>query len=78
MYLEDRLEPTTDGGRLDEKRLRRDNIKMDLRRFPSYHLILLEPCLQGMGAPQAGRRDHLEAITLLSWLVVSLTTVSFR
>ena len=24
MYLEDRLEPTTDGGRLDEKRLRRD------------------------------------------------------
>ena len=31
--------------------------------------------LQGMGAPQAGRRDHLEAITLLSWLVVSLTTI---
>ena len=28
-----------------------------------------------MGAPQAGRRDHLEAITLLSWLVVSLTTI---
>ena len=24
MYLEDRLEPTTHGGRLDEKRLRRD------------------------------------------------------
>ena len=29
-----------------------------------------------MGAPQAGRRDHLEGITLLSWLVVSLTTMS--
>ena len=27
--------------------------------------IILEPCLQGMGAPQAGRRDHLEAMTLL-------------
>ena len=26
MYLEDRLEPTTDGGRLDEKRLRREKL----------------------------------------------------
>ncbi len=37
---------------------------------------LLEPAVHGMGAPQAGRRDHREAITLFSWLVVSLTTMS--
>ena len=37
---------------------------------------ILEPAVHGMGAPQAGRRDHPEAITLLSWLVVSLTTMS--
>ena len=54
-------------------------VKLPLAMKPhNITVVILEPCLQGMGAPQAGRRDHLEGITLLSWLVVSLTTISFR
>ena len=35
----------------------------------------LEPCLQGMGAPQAGRRDTQEAITMLFHGSPTITTM---
>ena len=41
MYLEDRLEPTTDGGRLDEKRLRREYLITDLIRVATYPVAVL-------------------------------------
>ena len=55
--------------------LRHDISKSSPEIAPKKFDLTVILLLQGMGATQAGRRDHLETITLLSWLVVSLTTI---